>query len=170
MDFYDFKSHADLGSYAGEGSNTWGWVSQTGREFVAIGQADGTAFAEINKNGKLVYLGRLPQQSVQSIWREIKGYNNYMLIGSEAVGHGVQIFDMKKLLDLDPRAPKNFSTSTDLTGLFTDLPRGRSHNVVVATLAVWSSCSHPGVGHIAKASAHPRSGLIWIGHSACKCA
>jgi hypothetical protein len=38
MDYYDFKSHADLGSSRGEGSNTWGWVSDDGREFVAIGQ------------------------------------------------------------------------------------------------------------------------------------
>lgn len=38
MDYYDFKSHADLGSARGEGSNTWGWVSDDGREFVAIGQ------------------------------------------------------------------------------------------------------------------------------------
>ena len=84
MDFYDFKSHSDLGSIKGEGSNTWGWVSDTGREFIAVGQVstsslhlrslcdyicadlnqgDGAAFAEITKDGKLSYLGRLPQQS-----------------------------------------------------------------------------------------------------------
>lgn len=38
-----------------------------------------TAFAEILKDGKLVYLGRLPQQSVWSIWREIRSYKNYMV-------------------------------------------------------------------------------------------
>ena len=97
MDLYDFKSHADLGSWAGEGSSSWGWTSDDGREFVAIGQADGTAFAEISKKGQLVYLGRLPQQSVISIWREIRSYKNYMIIGSEAVGHNVQIFDMTKV-------------------------------------------------------------------------
>lgn len=131
MDMYDFKSHADLGSFAGEGSSSWGWTSPEGREFVAIGQADGTAFAEISKEGKLVYLGRLPQQSVFSIWREIRSYKNYMVIGSEAVGHGIQIFDMNKLLTIDPATPVNFSTTADLTGLFTDLPVGRTHNVVV---------------------------------------
>jgi len=52
------------------------------------------------------------------------------VIGSEAVGHGVQIFDMTKLLTLSPWAPKTF-TKTDLTGLFEDLPIGRTHNVVV---------------------------------------
>lgn len=45
----------------------------------------------------MVYLGRLPQYSVVSIWREIRSYKNYMVIGSEAVGHGVQFFDMNKV-------------------------------------------------------------------------
>lgn len=54
-----------------------------------------------------------------------------MVIGSEAVGHGIQIFDMTKLLDLSPENPKNFSTTTDLTGLFNELPVGRAHNVAV---------------------------------------
>jgi hypothetical protein len=64
---------------------------------VAIGQSDGAAFAEITEDGKLLYLGRLPHNSVASLWREIRGYKNYMIIGSEAVGHGVQIFDMRKV-------------------------------------------------------------------------
>lgn len=157
MDLYDFKSHADLGSFGGEGSSSWGWVSDDGREFVAVGQQDGTAFAEISKEGKLVYLGRLPQQSVWSIWREIRSYKNYMIIGSEAVGHGIQIFDMTKLLTLDPANPVNFSTTADLTGLFTDLPVGRTHNVVV----------NEELGYAVSVGAQPRNstcraGLIFI--------
>lgn len=54
IDFYDFKSHADLGSSTGEGSSTWGWTSPDGREFIAIAQADGAAFAEVSPEGKLV--------------------------------------------------------------------------------------------------------------------
>ncbi|KAI4716835.1 hypothetical protein E4T48_06957 [Aureobasidium sp. EXF-10727] len=157
IDYYDFKSHADLGSFAGEGSSSWGWVAPNGREFVAIGQADGTAFAEINKDGKLVYLGRLPQQSVFSIWREIRSYKNYMVIGSEARGHGIQFFDMNKLLSIDPRNPKNFSITADVTGLFTDLPVGRTHNVVV----------NEELGYAVSVGAQPRNstcraGLIFI--------
>ena len=131
MDLYDFASHADLGSYAGEGSSSWGWVSADGREFAIIGQADGAAFAEVSKQGKLIYLGRLPQQSVFSIWREIRVWRDYVVIGSEAVGHGIQFFDLKKLLTLSPSNPRNFSTTTDVDGLFTALPRGRTHNVVI---------------------------------------
>lgn len=157
IDYYDFKSHADLGSFVGEGSSSWGWVGPDGREFVAIGQADGTAFAEINKKGKLVYLGRLPQQSVFSQWREIRSYKDYIVIGSEALDHGIQFFDMNKLLDIDPQNPVNFSTTADVTGLFTDLPIGRTHNVVV----------NEELGYIVSVGAQPRNdtcgaGLIFI--------
>lgn len=54
IDFYDFKSHADLGSATGEGSSTWGWTSPEGREFIAIAQADGASFSEVSSEGKLV--------------------------------------------------------------------------------------------------------------------
>jgi len=99
IDFYDFVSHADLGSKTGEGASSWGWTSPEGREFVAIAQADGAALAEITRDGKLVYLGRLPHTTAAeaSIWREIKGYKNFIVIGSEAPNHGVQIFDMSKV-------------------------------------------------------------------------
>ena len=131
VDLYHFLPHADLGSWGGRGSSSWGWTSADGREFVAIGQYDGTAFAEITSEGKLSYLGRLPQyDAIGSNWREIRIVNDIAVIGSEAIKHGVQFFDMKKILDLDPADPKNF-TQDDLTGHWNELPKGRTHNIVV---------------------------------------
>ncbi len=81
-----------------------------------MAQADGAAFAELTEQGKLVYLGRLPQSSTAapSIWREIRGYKNYIIIGSEAQGHGVQVFDMLKVrTSMDTRLMQ--SRGTDLT-------------------------------------------------------
>lgn len=129
---YHFLSHADLGSKAvGQGSSSWGWTSDDGREFVAIGQFDGTAFAEISSEGKLIYLGRLPQyDAIGSRWREIRVLRNYVVVGSEAVRAGVQIFDLRKLLNLDPSNPTTFNQS-DLTGHWDGLPVGRTHNIVV---------------------------------------
>lgn len=115
---YDFQTHEELGSNGGEGSGSWGWTYR-GREFIAIGQTDGAAFAEVTKKGQLVYLGRLPAQATPVIWREIKTLGDYLIVGSEGLGHNVQIFDLKKLLKVDPKKPKVFSTATDLTGLFT---------------------------------------------------
>ena len=78
-----------------------------------------------------MYLGRLPQYDpVGSRWREIRVLRDYAVIGSEAINSGVQIFDMKKLLSLDPASPHNF-TQQDLTGYWNELPVGRTHNIVV---------------------------------------
>lgn len=157
LDLIHFLSHAELGSSRGVGSSSWGWTSDDGREFVAIGQQDGAAFAEISKEGKLIYLGRLPQYSTPSTWREIRGQNNLMIIGSEAEGHGIQIFDMKKLLTIDPKKPVTFSNSRDLTGHYKGLPVGRTHNVV----------TNPETNFIYSVGAVPRtdkckSGIIFI--------
>ncbi|KAK4151660.1 hypothetical protein C8A00DRAFT_35702 [Chaetomidium leptoderma] len=133
IDLFDFKTHAQLGNSSGRGAGSWGWTSPDGREFIAIGQQDGTAFAEVSSKGKLVYLGRLPQYNLApvSMWREIKGYKSYILIGSEALRHGIQIFDLSKLLEVDPSSPVVFTNEDDLTGFWVEgLPLGRSHNVV----------------------------------------
>jgi choice-of-anchor B domain-containing protein len=131
MDLYDFVNHADMGGPEGQGSSSWGWTARNGREFGIVGQFSGAAFVEILKDGQIQYMGRLPAQSVGSRWREIRVLNDYVIIGSEAVGHNVQIFDMKKLLDVSPDSPKTFDPKTDLVGLWDELPIGRTHNVVV---------------------------------------
>jgi len=80
-----------------------------------------------------------------------------MIIGSEAEKHGIQIFDMKKLLTIDPAKPVTFSNEKDLTGHFKGLPVGRTHNVV----------TNPETNFIYAVGAVPRtdgckSGIIFI--------
>ncbi|KAM0322000.1 hypothetical protein ACHAQA_009741 [Verticillium albo-atrum] len=145
MDLYDFINHATLGSPNGwnnptdgllVGSSSWGWTDpDSGREFIANGMYDGTAFLEILPEGKLLHLGFLPcpaPTNPDAFWKEIRSYKNYMLIGSELEGHGVQIFDMSKLLDIDASAGAViFDIEADVAGHFKDLTEGASHNVVV---------------------------------------
>ena len=79
------------------------------------------------------YLGRLPKsnEAEPSIWREIRGFKNYMIIGSEAENHGIQVFDMTKLLTLsNSTSPIVFDVTKDLTSHYTNLPVGRTHNVL----------------------------------------
>ena len=89
------------------------------------------------------YLGRLPTwDPIGARWREIRVVKGHLVVGSEAFGHGIQLFDLTKLLTLDPANPKIFSQS-DLAshwgvtsqGNSSDpwdkLPVGRTHNVVV---------------------------------------
>ncbi|KAL6703126.1 hypothetical protein ACN47E_010188 [Coniothyrium glycines] len=130
IDLYDFKTHEELGDAVGEGSGSWGWTHK-GREFIAIGQTYGAAFAEVTKNGELEYLGRLPAQNDSVIWREIKKVGDTLVVGSEGVGHGVQFFDLKKLLKLSPKNPYTFDIKKDVAWLQIDQGiKGRTHTVV----------------------------------------
>ncbi|KAK8136834.1 regulatory P domain protein [Apiospora sp. TS-2023a] len=128
VDLKDFLRHQDMGATKVlEGNDVWGWTSADGREFGAVGQAEGTAFVEVKSDGSLVYLGRLPTQTTSSTWRDMKTIKNHIYIGSEAKGHGLQIFDMRKLLEIDPASPVTFPLSS-LTAHFDAF--GSSHNVV----------------------------------------
>ncbi|KAF8830399.1 hypothetical protein HHX47_DHR2000635 [Lentinula edodes] len=159
VDLYAFVPHWATGSKNRVGNDVWGWSDrESGREFGMVGQGDGTAFVEIQPDGSVDYLGRLPTQSVDSIWRDIKVIGNIAYIGSEAEGHGVQVFNLSKLLVPGLKnAPKEYNITTDLTALFDELPIGRSHNIV----------SHSAKPLIAAVGSMPRNdscaaGLIFI--------
>jgi choice-of-anchor B domain-containing protein len=128
IDLVHFLRHQDTQSQARVGNDIWGWTSSTGREFGLVGQADGTAFVEVLADGTLRYVGRLPTQTDDSSWRDIKVIGNHAYIGSEAPDHGLQIFDLNKLLTADPENPPVFSLRRDLAARFTGF--GSSHNLV----------------------------------------
>jgi choice-of-anchor B domain-containing protein len=78
-----------------DGTNdVWGF-SEGGREFVLLGLRNGTAFVDITNPTAPLYLGKL--SGSRSIWRDIETYQRHAFIGSEAFGHGVQIFDLGAL-------------------------------------------------------------------------
>ncbi|CZT12833.1 hypothetical protein WAI453_004858 [Rhynchosporium graminicola] len=139
MDLYSFVPMADLGCPNAMGSGSWGWTDEkSGREFVAAGCYYGTSFLEILPTGQLVKLGFLTSYAAfgsGSRWKELRGYKNYMVIGSELNDHGVQIFDMTKLLTVNPASPVIFdgtnATTSDLTSHVQPSIFGRSHNVHV---------------------------------------
>lgn len=55
------------------------------------------AFVEVLDDGSVEYVGRLPTQTVSSVWRDMKVIKDHVYIGSEAEGHGLQIFDLTKV-------------------------------------------------------------------------
>lgn len=126
---YDFQTHLELGGGESEGSGSWGWTSN-GREFIAIGQTTGTAFAEVTADGQLEYLGRLPANNDSVIWRELSTVGNTLVVGSEGIGHGLQFFDLRKILDLSSAEPKTFDKDADVAWLNIEQGiHGRSHTV-----------------------------------------
>ena len=104
----DAKANLGLASFASPNAappsaanDIWGWTdTASGREFALVGLTDGTAFVEVTAPEAPVYLGKLPTATSASSWRDIKTYADHAFIVSEASGHGMQVFDLTRLLDV----------------------------------------------------------------------
>ena len=73
-----------------------------------MGLKNGTAFIDISYPINPIYLGKLPTHTGESIWRDIKVYQNHAFIVSEASNHGMQVFDLTRLRNV-PNPPENFT-------------------------------------------------------------
>ena len=108
------------------GNDIWGWVDPlTGDPYAILGLDTGTAFIRITDPENPIILGYLPTHTSASLWRDIKTYDNHAFIVSEAGGHGMQVFDLTQLRDLNGPNPITFSETAHY-GLF-----GNSHNIVI---------------------------------------
>ena len=101
------------GFNAGSGNDSWGWTdATTGKEYALVGLNNGTAFVDISDNDNLLYLGKLPTATETSSWRDIKVYQDHAFIVSEANGHGMQVFDLTKLRDVEQPSRDLFGRCT----------------------------------------------------------
>ncbi|NND89081.1 MAG: choice-of-anchor B family protein [Flavobacteriaceae bacterium] len=106
-------------------NDSWGWTDvQEGKEYAIVGLNNGTAFIDISQPTAPIYLGKLPTQTENSTWRDIKVYNNHAFIVSEANDHGMQIFDLTQLRDVS--SPPEVFTNTAYYDDF-----GSAHNLVI---------------------------------------
>ena len=123
---YDLMYHLYNGSLgAGSGNDSWGWTDPTtGKEYALMGLNNGTAFVDISDPLNPIYLGKLPTATNNSSWRDIKTYNNYAFVVSEANSHGMQIFDLTKLRTVTS-PPVTFTEDAHYSGF------GRAHNIVI---------------------------------------
>jgi len=127
-DGYDLISHipnSDLGGSGAEGNDSWGWTDpSTGKEYALIGTTTGTAFVDISSPTQPVLLGRLATATGNSLWRDIKVYNDHAFIVSEATNHGMQVFDLTRLRNVS-NPPETFNTDAHYTEF------GSAHNIVI---------------------------------------
>ena len=96
-------SNVDLVAYvpleafdADQLNDIWGWTdSETGKEYAIVGLANGTEFIDISNPTNPILLGKLPTQTVSTVWRDIKVYRNHAyVVADNARDHGVQVFDL----------------------------------------------------------------------------
>ena len=97
MDLLAHMTSSEIGG--GESTNDiWGWVSPvTQKEYALVGCSNGTAFVDISNPISPIYLGLLPTHTTNSLWRDLETYKDYVFVGSEAGGHGLQIMNLLQL-------------------------------------------------------------------------
>ena len=88
------------------GNDIWGWTdSATGDEYALMGGIEGTAFVDISDPKRPEVLGLLPTRSTvgNQFWRDIKVFEDHAFIVSENTDHGMQVFDLTQLRDVEER-------------------------------------------------------------------
>jgi choice-of-anchor B domain-containing protein len=109
IDLLSFIPLASLGAAGTQANDLWGWADpETGREFVLLGLGNGTAFVEITNPLAPVFVGHLAAHGAASAWRDITVHKHHAYIVSEAVDHGMQVFDLLQLRDVTA-APATFT-------------------------------------------------------------
>ena len=127
-DGFDLMSHIsveELGGAGAEGNDSWGWTDpETGKEYALIGTTTSSAFVDMSDPANPILLGRLPTATTNSLWRDIKVYNNHAFIVSEAAGHGMQVFDLTRLRNVE-NPPQTFTADANYNEF------GNAHNIVI---------------------------------------
>ena len=122
---YDLQALVSLETMdASSGNDSWGWTDTlTGKEYALMGVNDGTAFVDISTPDQPIYLGKLPTASDSSTWRDIKVYQDYAYVVSEAADHGLQVFDLTRLRDIT--RVTRFTADASLNSF------GNAHNIAI---------------------------------------
>jgi choice-of-anchor B domain-containing protein len=130
VDLLSFLPVSDMGANRGVRTNdVWGWTDpETGREIVIVGMTDQASFVDVSNPYEPIYLGRLPkpEEARPSVWRDMKVYDNHVFVVSDGSGdHGMQVFDLTRLRELDGSNPPTFEPDFHYTNV------ASAHNVVV---------------------------------------
>jgi choice-of-anchor B domain-containing protein len=120
----DLLAHRPLSFFGATSGNTgWGWTDpETGREYAIMGLDVGAAFLDVTIPTAPVYVGMVRAQTQPSLWREFKVMRDHVYIVSEASGHGMQVFDLRRLRNV-ANPPVDFTPDVVYTLV------GPSHNV-----------------------------------------
>ncbi|GAB5398615.1 MAG: hypothetical protein Aureis2KO_02000 [Aureisphaera sp.] len=123
---YDLVSHIPISFFDAQNANdSWGWTDpMTSKEYVILGLTNGTAFIDISNPENPLYLGKLPSSSFNNPWRDIKVYNDHAFIVSQGTDHGMQVFNLARLRDVE-NPPVTFDTDAHFTNF------GGMHNIII---------------------------------------
>jgi choice-of-anchor B domain-containing protein len=131
VDLVAFVPVVDLGGERGVNLNDiWGWTDpETGREWALVGRMDGTTFVDVSDPENPRVVANLPRTegSMASFWRDMKVYQDHVYVVADNAGqHGVQVYDLTGLRDLDP---SDGPVTVEETALYTNV--ASVHNIVI---------------------------------------
>lgn len=130
-DNVDLFAHVTIDELSGQSSgiylnDIWGWTDpQTNKEYALVGMTNGVSFVDISEPENPVVLGVLKEilnpsslakefkalhdeeGKGESAWRDIKTFNNHAFIVSDDQPHGLQVFNLTKLRNVES-PPVNF--------------------------------------------------------------
>ncbi|XLS29373.1 choice-of-anchor B family protein [Flavobacteriaceae bacterium M23B6Z8] len=123
---YDLVAQMPLSVFGANSANDiWGWTDDsTNKEYAILGLNNGTAFIDISTPSLPVLVGILETATGPSRWRDVKVFNDYAFIVSEASDHGMQIFDLKSLRNVS-NPPQQLVADANFNGF------GNAHNIVI---------------------------------------
>ena len=128
VDLMSRLKRGEMGATVGIVNDLWGWTDpSTGTEWALVGHSSGTSFISLKKPRKPEYVGILPKTSdaYASTWRDIKVYRNHAFVVSDGAGaHGMQVFDLTQLRDVDD-PPQTFSPTATYDSIRS------AHNIVI---------------------------------------
>lgn len=140
VDLLSFLPHRRMGG--GVGSDIWGWTDpRTGREYALVGQSNGTSFVDVTNGERPRWLGKLPTATESVIWHDVKVYRSHAFIVSEADGHGLQVFDLRRLRGV--REPRTWTADERYRGF------GNAHNIAIN--------EESGYAYVVGATSRPRT-------------
>lgn len=117
---------------ARQGNSLWGWTDpETGREIALMGLDTGLFFVDVTAPTRPLLLGLLPAEHTPSLWRDVRVYRHAAYVVSEAPGHGVQVFDLRRLRGLTPDPARRLEPDTVFRGDGTGPSLGSAHTLAV---------------------------------------
>jgi choice-of-anchor B domain-containing protein len=111
-------------------SDVWGWVGDSGVEYALVGLDLGLGILDVSNPYCPVNVGVLPAHTGPNQWRDVEVLDGFAVVGSEAYGHGVQVFDLRRMEAERGDVPRTFTRTRSTAGwvLPHDLDRsGRRH-------------------------------------------
>lgn len=124
IDLLAFVPIASMGCTS-SGNTVEGWTDPlSGKEYALMGCDNGVSFLDVSDPVNPVWLGRLPgHNGTTSLWRDIRVFSNRAYVGSEASGHGIQVFNLTRLRGVT--TPQTFTEDAHYSGL------GNSHTIYI---------------------------------------